>query len=439
MRAPRTLQDRLALSALVVAAVWVVMLTTAFNLLLMRRLDAQAEDVLRTRAQAAQTQVTVRADGTLEISDDRDDAALDSGIWVFEGSTAVESATGPAPVQQGARDLAGTSGRVVHRDNPVPVAYYSLAIRVGARQVGTVVAAISLEPYKRSTRNTLVASVVLSALLLVLVFVLTRLVVARALAPVAEMTEQAREWARAGTALRFGDDERPGELAALAATLDSLLDRLSAVLRREQQLSAEISHELRTPLAGIIAETELFAARPRTSEEAVRAVAAVQASARRMESILETLLAAARAQSAPDLGRSDLADVLDSVVAATAGGPQSPAVTVEGAEGVSVGADGPLVERILSPLLENALRFARTAVHLTVLPGAAEVQVLVRDDGPGVPAGAEESIFEPGHRLAADEHPGAGLGLPLARRLARSIGGDVVLTGGAFVVTLPPA
>jgi signal transduction histidine kinase len=67
----------------------------------------------------------------------------------------------------------------------------------------------------------------------------------------------------------------------------------------------------------------------------------------------------------------------------------------------------------------------------------------VRDDGPGVPAGAEEAVFEPGHRLVPDDgHDGAGLGLPLARRLARAAGGDVTCTagpGGRFTVRLPRA
>ena len=82
--------------------------------------------------------------------------------------------------------------------------------------------------------------------------------VARALRPVEEMTNQAARWSTDDVDRRFGDHRRPTELDNLAMTLDALLDRLSAVLRNERQLSAEISHELRTPLARAMAEIQLM-------------------------------------------------------------------------------------------------------------------------------------------------------------------------------------
>jgi signal transduction histidine kinase len=78
------------------------------------------------------------------------------------------------------------------------------------------------------------------------------------------MSAQASRWSERGAAERFGPASRPAELASLAASLDELLDRLAAVLRHEQQQSAELSHELRTPLARITAETDWLTARPRT-------------------------------------------------------------------------------------------------------------------------------------------------------------------------------
>ncbi|MCW2601369.1 MAG: sensor histidine kinase [Frankiales bacterium] len=439
MRVPRTLRARLALSALIVATAWVVLLTAVFNLLLVRRLDAQAYDVLRTRAAAAAATVSANADGTLVISDLPSDTALDSGIWVFEGKTAVERPAGAPAVETLAAQLAGTDGKVLRADEPAPVELLSLAVRHNGTQVGTVVAVISLEAYKKSTRNTVAASVLLGVLLLVFVYVLTQLVIRRALAPVAEMTRQAGEWSNEGTARRFGEGDRPGELADLAETLDDLLDRLSAVLRREEQLSAEISHELRTPLAGIVAETELFVTRQRTATEAVAAMESVAASARRMEGILATLLASARAEKAPELGRSDACAVIRTAVAAL--GDTRVRVTVAG-DDVVVGVDAPLLERVLGPLLDNAIRFARSEVQVRVSSTPQHVLVEVLDDGPGVPVRSAEEVFEPGRRLAThDAHEGAGLGLALARRLARFAGGelacDATSAGGRFVITLP--
>ena len=432
MRGPRTLRGRLALSATVAAGTAVLVLTALFALLLERRLDAEAENVLRGRADAAAATVTVRSDGSLQVTDNDHDGALDTGIWIYEGHTAIERPAGAGALQAAADSLAGTSSHLLRHEEAPSTEYLSVAIKDHRRQVGTVVAAISLDPYRRSSRATLVAALGLGAALVVLVYLVARTVAARALKPVAEMTRQASEWSAGDTSHRFEPGERPGELEQLAATLDSVLDRLSAVLRREQQLSAEISHELRTPLAGITAEAELFANRPRTAEQAAAAMSSVSEGARRMERILDTLLTAARAEATNGTGRCDPVAVARELgVEVDCAGPAS-----------FVGADAEVVERVLAPLLENARRYsASVRVRVTSTPGNVLLEVL--DDGPGVPAGEQEAVFDPGRRLEPqDGHDGAGLGLPLARRLARAAGGDLTCTegpGGRFVVTLPRA
>jgi signal transduction histidine kinase len=108
-----------------------------------------------------------------------------------------------------------------------------------------------------------------------------------------------------------------------------------------------------------------------------------------------------------------------------------------------VGADPEIVERMLVPLIENGRRHARSAVSVAVQAGnGAGASFVVADDGPGVRPEDRERIFEPGVSLAAPEdHAGAGLGLALARRLARAAGGDVEALpsdrGARFRVRLP--
>ena len=99
-----------------------------------------------------------------------------------------------------------------------------------------------------------------------------------------------------------------------------------------------------------------------------------------------------------------------------------------------------VVHRALVPLVENARRHARTGVRLVVSRADGTVRLAVRDDGDGLDPTIGDRAFDPGVRGSDEPHGGAGLGLPLARRLARSCGGDVVVgdgPGGCFVLELP--
>src|SRR6202040_2765185 len=99
---------------------------------------------------------------------------------------------------------------------------------------------------------------------------------------------------------------------------------------------------------------------------------------------------------------------------------------------VRVAAEFDLIQRALAPLIENALRFARRRVEVSIRIDANQVVFEVHDDGPGVEPTIREQIFEPGVSAGgngagsgAEAGSGAGLGLPLARRLAHASGGDI--------------
>jgi signal transduction histidine kinase len=165
-----------------------------------------------------------------------------------------------------------------------------------------------------------------------------------------------------------------------------------------------------------------------------------------MTAVIDTLLVAARAEAQ----RRDAA--CDAVVTAGAAAEscrrlaerRGVRLVVKGPPGpVRVPADEELLERILFPLIENGCRYAAHEVIVEVVDDPACVGVHIFDDGPGVSDAERDAIFEPGGRGSAgeeDEH-GAGLGLSLARRLARQLGGDVAADpggdGGHFHVELP--
>lgn len=438
MRRPSTLRGRLAAVAAVTTAVWVGLLTTGFNVLLVSQLHAQSGSLLRQRAAAAAATVIVAPDGAVSVRDPYDDAALDSDLWIYAGQLAVERPHAGGRLQRRADTLAGSGERFTQISEPSATRLFALPVRSGGRQVATVVSAVSLDPYRNVARLALLGSIALALLLLGGVYAATRLLIGRALAPVQQMSAQAARWSEGDPSHRFGAADRPGELALLAENLDGVLDRLASLLRHEQQVTEELSHELRTPLSLITAEADLLRTRRRTASETSLALDRISNGATHMRRILETLLSAARSRSVDTAGRCLLLPVVQRAA------EQLPAGAVEiviepGPRGLAAGVDADLVERVLAPLLDNAVRYARNRIDVSLATEGAFAVARVGDDGPGVAPELGEAVFEPGRRDAKSSPSGAGLGLALARRLARAAGGDLLLVDGHFEVRLPRA
>jgi signal transduction histidine kinase len=431
-----TLRSRLALTALVGTGAWIAVILVIFNVLLAHRLDAQALTIARDRAVAAASTVDVVGQTVVE-RDSTIKGALDAGVWIFNGHTRLEGPRASKEVQAAVLGLVGVGQRSEQPTIQPHVQLVALPLMSGSTQVGTIVTSVSMQPYERSERLALIGSIAAALAILVAVYVGARLVVARALRPVARMTQQAADWSADDVDQRFRAVAQHQELAELASNLDRMLDRISATLRYEKRLSAELSHELRTPLTHIIAEVELLAGASE-DPELTQAHARITRSAERMHGILMTLLEAARAESHVSPGRCDVGEAVRACIDDWPA--DGPAVAVTDPGGVVAGASAGVVERIIDPLLDNARRYARSRVDVQLTMRAGGPCVVVADDGPGVPDEWTERVFDAGF-TSDHEHGGAGLGLALARRLARATGGDIACesnsSGAHFVVSLP--
>jgi signal transduction histidine kinase len=174
----------------------------------------------------------------------------------------------------------------------------------------------------------------------------------------------------------------------------------------------------------------------------------MRADAKQMQSVVETLLAVARSEIDAGRGPADAYTVAASVVDSLASMRQDMAVEIQRPRSaIRVGVDEQLAERVLSPVVANALQFADRSASITIERADGGARYIVRDDGPGVRPAEREAIFTPGFRGAAADsdaaRAGTGLGLALARRLAVAADGNVTCEplegGGQFVVTLPSA
>jgi two-component system, OmpR family, sensor kinase len=420
-----SLRNRVTLGTVLVLGAGLAILSLALNLLLAGRLSADASSVVATRAAAMLATVDARGGG-LRLRDAPDDTALDQHAWVFDArGAALERSPASAKVARGVQALA----HVRRPTETNPTEHIRLLARPVGRGDGVVVVGVSMDPYRHTERLAVAGTLVLDAFVLLAGALVARRAVGLALRPVADMTARAADWSEHDLHRRFALGPPRDELTALAATLDALLGRLDAALRHEQRFSAEMAHELRTPLSAVRGEAELALRAGRPPAELRAALDAVLAGTERMATVIDTLMAAARSDAAR--GASD------AVAAARAVAADVPGVLVRAeAEPLPVGAGADVVTGALRPLLDNALRHAAGRVEISVARRDGEVVIAVSDDGAGIAPADAERIFAPGVSAAG----GAGLGLPLARRLARSAGGDVVAvpqTGGRVELRLP--
>ncbi|MFE9450207.1 sensor histidine kinase [Streptomyces sp. NPDC006739] len=446
--APRTLRGRLSLVALTTAALLMTILTVVFNAVMDRHLQHQADDELRNRAAAVAT--TIDTSGPrVRVLETVNDRLLDTNVWIYAGSHLLEEPPSASGALTQAADRLAAQHRhactTVQAHGHPPARLCSHPLR-GRHASAAVVTALDLSPYRSSADTLLLGSLVLDAVMLGCTYALTRLSVGRALRPVGTMTDQATQWSATGSDERFGTEEHPVELARLGASLDQLLDRIRTVLRHEQQLTGELSHELRTPLTRIIMELDWWRTRPRGDAETRATHEVIADAAQSMRTICDTLLNEARENAlnpATTPGATDVVPVLGRLLDGLPT-PDAVKIVVEAeAPALEAGVAPALLERIVSPLLANAARYARSRVTVSARRVAGTVRIEVVDDGPGVPETFVGELFQPGRRAdSGDGHDGAGLGLPLARRLARAVGGEVSYVpghapGAKFTVSLP--
>jgi two-component system OmpR family sensor kinase len=267
-----------------------------------------------------------------------------------------------------------------------------------------------------------------------------------ALAPLDGMTALARSITRGDRGRRLAPTRTDTELGRTAAAFDDMLDELEGAERqardseaRTRQFVADAAHELRTPLAGVQAVAEAAVAPGLDAEERDRLHLLLLRESHRAGRLVDDLLALARIDAGIELRREPVELLSLARTEADRVRMRAPGREIEvSGTPVTVLADPTRLAQVLANLLDNAQRYG--AVTVQVGPGA---QVRVSDDGPGVPPADRERIFDRLVRLdeARTAHDGgAGLGLAIARGIARAHGGDLRCTepGATFLLTLPP-
>ncbi|MDK1373529.1 MULTISPECIES: ATP-binding protein [unclassified Sinorhizobium] len=224
------------------------------------------------------------------------------------------------------------------------------------------------------------------------------------------------------------------EVAAVAKSFNKAADHVERLIKSHRSLLANASHELRSPLARLRIAIDLYEQAPgeNRKEEIVRNLA-------ELDTLVEEILLASRLDHVERLDGPEPVDLLALV---SEEGARN-GVEVSGTAATVTG-DARLLGRLVRNLMQNALRHGGPPVTATVAQLGSEVELSVRDHGPGIPDSERTRVFEPFYRPSGrgEAAGGWGLGLALVRQIADRHGGAVRYeapsTGGAcFVVTLP--
>ncbi len=279
----------------------------------------------------------------------------------------------------------------------------------------------------------------------------------RFITPLLAMTAAAERIARERIIVPVYGANRDDELGTLAAAFNQMTDdlmranaQLADALRVRDEFLSIASHELKTPLTALQLQLQL-GARGLTNDgqPEPRWLATAQRQVKRLEALVTQLLDVTRIRAGRlslDRRKVDLGELVAAVVDRFSGELERTGIRLELSAplGVTGHWDPDRLDQVVTNLLSNAVKHGGgSPISISVAQQADRAMLAVEDDGPGIPQGSQSLVFEPFERAAnARGVGGLGLGLFIARQLARAHEGDVRVestsrTGARFVVELP--
>ncbi|AGZ41367.1 sensor histidine kinase [Actinoplanes friuliensis] len=408
---------RLRTTAAAVLVVAAALLAGAFTLVLLVRgsLRDGVEATAEQRASDLAAQVETTGLPPQEQADDSDDEDVSWQITDAAGT-----------VVRSSPPLDGDQASVEATED---AADYTITVRASLEEVG-------------DTTSALIPPLLIGLpLLLVLVGGTTWVVVTRALAPVERIRREVEDITGDRLERRVPEPHTRDEIHRLARTMNQMLGRLESSRVRQQRFVADASHELRSPLAGIRQVAEVATAHPGALPEGELAAAVLEESAR-MQRLVDQLLLLTRADDgAVTRVRQDVD--LDDLALAEARRVRRSGLVIDtsGISGARVRGDQLALAQVVRNLVDNAARHATSKVTVSTRSTGGHAELVVEDDGAGIPADQRERVFERFVRLdeaRARDAGGSGLGLAIVKEIVAAHDGSVTVSGGArFVVRLP--
>ncbi len=327
-----------------------------------------------------------------------------------------------------------------------PARLLSVPIFRNEERIGTFVVGRFIDGERQTVRDVLSAVRTVGVIAVLVTALASWWLAALLLRPLRQMSATARKISATETSERLHDPGGNDEIAELARTFNSMLDRLDGALGTQRTFLADAAHDLRTPLTIIRGHIEQLRDGTVSEDEVDDTVAMVADEVERMSRMVNDLIVLARAEQ-PTFLQVEPVDLSDLALAVhrraqTLPGPQwHPVVGV----GV-IDADADRLTQAMLNLAENAARYAPTdsvvEIGTTIDPGGRTASLWVSDRGPGIREDERTRVFE--RHVSGPERmrQGSGLGLAIVRAIAEAHGGSLRLDpnwhpGSRFVITVP--
>jgi heavy metal sensor kinase len=330
---------------------------------------------------------------------------------------------------------------------------FSLEVRVPGSDTAIIMqVAQSLAKVTSTLSKVLFMELISIPLVLLLALAIGIFMSARALRPIEKITQLAESTEAVDLSRRLALDLPDDEIGRLANTLNSMLDRLEEAFSGQKRFVSEAAHELRTPLTIMKGTTEVALGRERSQEEYKEVLEELKIEIDHLSFLAEDLLALSQADSERSvltMQEIDLFEVMQSAIdmIVPLAREKKIALDLEASGPVLMRGDANKLTRMFLNMLDNAVKYSPRQSRVTVSLRANEKEIAaeISDKGPGINREDIDLIFDRFHRseYARDQHPGgSGLGLPIARWIARAHGGDIAVEsdsgkGTSFLIRFP--
>ncbi|MCW3842537.1 HAMP domain-containing histidine kinase [Micromonospora yasonensis] len=318
-----------------------------------------------------------------------------------------------------------------------PLRLYAVPVHAGARpaagQPAVTVAAVRRDQRDEALRE-LIGQLALANLAALAVASLVGYRLARAaLAPVERYRAEAARIAAGETGVRLAVPATDDEVARLGRTLNDMLTALESALERERQFINDASHELRTPLTLLSTELELALRRPRSTAELEQTLRAAAADTADLIALADTLLALGVPPVPGAAAEVDVGELAAGLTDRYRAGSRADTLRTRITPGLTVRGDPARLGRVVTNLLDNALRYGAPPVTVTVDRADGLVRLMVHDNGPGMDPEFLPHAAERFRRAdTARTSPGTGLGLSLVEAIVRAHHGELwICSAGA--------